>query len=105
MGFFGSGAISIVNQGAPGMEKGGFYGISTCPAAVGNKYRRVIRLRQKKDHPMKHNTPEYLRQTLAHNRALLDDIIGNGLSRYYNTEIVEAACDAIEAELRRRGIL
>jgi len=54
---------------------------------------------------MKHNTPEYLRQTLAHNRALLDNIIGSGWSRYYNTEIVEAACDAIEAELRRRGIL
>lgn len=54
---------------------------------------------------MKHNPPEYLRQTLAHNRALLDNIIGSGWPRYYNTEIVEAACDAIEAELRRRGIL
>jgi len=54
---------------------------------------------------MKNNTLEYLRQTLAHNRALLDDIIGSGWSRYYNTEIVEAACDAIEAELRCRGVL
>jgi len=54
---------------------------------------------------MKNNTLEYLRQTLAHNRALLDDIIDSGWSRYYNTEIVEAACDAIEAELRCRGIL
>jgi hypothetical protein len=54
---------------------------------------------------MKHRTPEYLQQTLAHNRALLDDIIGKGLSRYYNMEIVEVGCNAIEAELRRRGIL
>nr|WP_176703093.1 hypothetical protein [Rahnella aquatilis] len=46
---------------------------------------------------------EYLRQTLAHNRALLDDIVGSGWSRYYNADIVHAACDAIENELRRQG--
>ncbi|BDT44576.1 Uncharacterised protein [Enterobacter hormaechei] len=54
---------------------------------------------------MEQHTPEYLRRTLAHNRALMDDIISSGMSRYYNTEIVDAACEAIEAELRRRGIL
>lgn len=53
---------------------------------------------------MKQYTPEYLRQALAQNRALLDDIIGSGLSRYYNTKIVESACDSIEAELRRQGV-
>lgn len=54
---------------------------------------------------MDHFTSEYLRKTLAHNRALLDDIVGSGLSCYYNTKIVEAACDVIEAELRHREIL
>ena len=54
---------------------------------------------------MKDSSTEQLRDTLAHNRTLLDDIIGSGWSRYYNTEIVDAACEAIEAELRRRGIL
>lgn len=53
---------------------------------------------------MKDNSTEHLRYTLAHNRALLDDIIGSGWSRYYNTEIVEAACNVIEAELRCREI-
>lgn len=54
---------------------------------------------------MKTSDIEYLRQTLAHNRALLDDIVGSGWDRYYNTAIVQAACDAIEAELRRLGVL
>lgn len=47
----------------------------------------------------------YLRRTLAHNRALLDDIYASGLSVYYNMEIIHDACDDIEAELRRLGIL
>jgi len=49
--------------------------------------------------------PQYLQKTLARNRALLDDITGSGWSRYYNTKIVEDACDSIEAELRRQGAL
>ena len=55
-------------------------------------------LSHEKENPME-------QRTLAHNRALMDDIISSGMSRYYNTEIVDAACEAIEAELRRRGIL
>lgn len=54
---------------------------------------------------MEQHTSECLRRTLAHNRALMDDIISSGMSRYYNTDIVDAACEAIEAELRRRGVL
>ncbi|PPY25041.1 hypothetical protein C5966_19555 [Cronobacter sakazakii] len=62
-------------------------------------------LSHEKENPMEQHTPEYLRRTLAHNRALMDDIISSGMSRYYNMEIVDATCEAIEAELRRRGIL
>jgi len=54
---------------------------------------------------MKHTTTEYLQQTLAHNRELIANIIGSGLSLYYNTEVVEVACHAIEAELRRQRTL
>lgn len=54
---------------------------------------------------MNQYTPECLQQNLAHNRALLDDISGSGWSRYYNTKIVEDACNSIEAELRRQGVL
>ena len=71
----------------------------------GDKYREAIMLSHQKENPMEQHTPEYLRRTLAHNRALMDDIISSGMSRYYNTEIVDAACEAIEAELRRLGIL
>lgn len=62
-------------------------------------------LSHEKENPMEQHTPEYLRRTLAHNRALMDDIISSGMSTYYNMEIVDAACEAIEAELRRQGIL
>jgi len=47
----------------------------------------------------------YLLKTLDHNNALLDDIIRRKMGRYYNTKILRDSCDAIEAELRRRGII
>lgn len=46
-----------------------------------------------------------LKRTLVHNRALLDSINRSGLAWCYDTEIVHAACEAIEAELQRRGCL
>lgn len=42
-----------------------------------------------------------LRRNLAHNRALIADINRSKLTGYYNTDILHAACAAIEAELRR----
>lgn len=48
-------------------------------------------------------TPILIRN-LAHNRALLDEIKRSGLASSYNTTIVYQACEAIEAELRRRGV-
>jgi len=47
---------------------------------------------------------QILRRNLAHNRALIDDINRSKLTRYYNTDILHAACAAIEAELRRPSI-
>ncbi|PWK96150.1 hypothetical protein C7431_10671 [Pantoea allii] len=47
----------------------------------------------------------YLLKTLDHNNDLLDEINRAKLGRYYNTKILRNACNAIEAELRRRGIL
>ena len=46
-----------------------------------------------------------LKRTLAHNRAFIDSINRSGIAWCYNTEIVRAACEAIEAELQRRGCL
>ncbi|CDP78756.1 hypothetical protein KDF02_004120 [Shigella flexneri] len=46
-----------------------------------------------------------LKRTLAHNRAFIDSINRSGIAWCYNTEIVLAACEAIEAELQRRGCL
>lgn len=48
---------------------------------------------------------QYLIKTLAYNRKLLDDISCSGLAWCYNTKILYDACDAIEAELRRRSVL
>lgn len=48
--------------------------------------------------------PLYLLKTLDRNNALLDDIIRRNMEWYYNTKILRDACDAIEAELRHRGI-
>ena len=47
----------------------------------------------------------YLLKTLDHNNALLDDIIRRKMGRYDTTKILRDSCDAIEAELRRRGII
>lgn len=44
-----------------------------------------------------------LRRNLTHNRALIDDINRSGLAQYYNTDVLHAACSAIEAELKRRS--
>jgi len=46
----------------------------------------------------------YLTRTLAYNRALLDSIIHSGMSWCYDTEIIHKACEAIESELRHRGV-
>jgi hypothetical protein len=50
-------------------------------------------------------TTAFLTLTLEHNRKLLDDIVASGMAWCYNTDIVFEACEAIEAELRCRGVL
>lgn len=44
-----------------------------------------------------------LKDSLRHNRKLLDEIYQSGNSRYYNTDIIHDAIDEILEELRRRG--
>jgi len=49
-------------------------------------------------------TTEFLISTLKHNRQLLKVIEASSIPECYNVGIVLEACDAIEAELRCRGM-
>lgn len=44
-----------------------------------------------------------LKNSLRHNRKLLDEIYQSGKSRYYNTDIIHDAIGEILEELRLRG--
>lgn len=55
------------------------------------------------DPPMERTT-EFLILTLKLNRQLLNVIKASGIPDCYNVGILLEACDAIEAELRHRGM-
>lgn len=54
--------------------------------------------------PLMKRTTEFLISTLKHNRQLLKVIEASSIPECYNVGIVLEACDAIEAELRCRGM-
>jgi len=49
-------------------------------------------------------TTDILIKNLYHNRRLLDEINRCSIAKCYDIGIVFAACEAIETELRRRGV-